>query len=47
LPEIEPVLRELGSVTIGGGSLTLAFVEDGGARLTGDRAALVRDFRAR
>ena len=47
LPEIEPVLRELGTVTIGGGSLTLAFVEDGGARLTGDRSALVRDFRAR
>lgn len=47
LPELEPILRELGTVSIGGGSLTLAFVDDGGARLTGDRGALVRDFRAR
>ena len=46
LPELEPILRELDTVTIGGGRITLAFVEDGGARLTGDRAALVRDFRA-
>ena len=47
LPELEPILRELGTASIGGGSLTLAFVDDGGARLTGDRSALVRDFRAR
>lgn len=47
LPEIEPIVREFGSVTVRGGNLTLAFTDDGGARLTGDRDALVRDFRAR
>lgn len=46
LPELEPILRELDVVTVGGGRVTLAFVEDGGARLTGDRDALARDFRA-
>ncbi|HEX6589315.1 MAG TPA: hypothetical protein VF039_09845, partial [Longimicrobiales bacterium] len=46
LPELEPILRELESVSVGGGRLTLAFVADGGERLTGDRAALVGDFRA-
>lgn len=47
LPELEPILSELDSVSVGGGNLTLVFAADGGARLTGDRSALVRDFRAR
>jgi len=47
LPELEPVLRELETVSVAGGRLTLSFVADGGERLTGDRGALVRDFRAR
>ena len=46
LPELEPIVRELDTVSVGGGRLTLAFVDDGGARLSGDRTALVRDFRA-
>ena len=46
LPELEPIVRELDRVSVGGGRLTLVFDDDGGARLTGDRSALVRDFRA-
>jgi len=47
LPELEPVLAEMEQVMIGGERVTLAIVEDGGERLTGDRGALVRDFRGR